>query len=113
MNSDTILEFTTETLIYSNVTFYFFTTGHPSSVYRKKVLVNKEEKKISIKNGSVIKESDCLSNCVICLEEFKSDNKIREINHCKHSFHVKCIDEWFVKNNSCPVCRYNICKPSK
>jgi hypothetical protein len=72
-------------------------------------LMFEEFKNISIKNGSVIKDSDCLSKCVICIEDCKPDDIIREINHCKHSFHVKCIDKWFVENNSCPECRYYIC----
>lgn len=70
-----------------------------------------ESKNISIKNGSVIKYPDCLSKCVICIEYQKNDDIIREIKHCKHSFHVKCIDDWFLENNSCPECRYYICKP--
>jgi hypothetical protein len=66
------------------------------------------ERETSIKNGSELKDSDCLSECVICIEDYKSDDIIREINHCKHSYHVKCIDEWFEGNNSCPECRYVI-----
>jgi hypothetical protein len=69
-----------------------------------------EIKRRIIKQGSVVKEAgpECVSECVICIEDYKSDNIIREINKCKHSFHVKCIDKWFEENDSCPECRYKI-----
>ena len=31
--------------------------------------------------------------CAICLEDFRADQLVREIN-CKHKFHISCIDTW-------------------
>ena len=45
--------------------------------------------------------------CVICQEDIDNDCIIREI-HCKHSFHIDCIDKWFVENKKCPMCKYEI-----
>ena len=42
-------------------------------------------------------------DCAICLEELKENNKV--ILECYHSFHIKCIKEWFKNNNTCPFCR--------
>ncbi|KAI3500472.1 hypothetical protein L1887_36294 [Cichorium endivia] len=44
-------------------------------------------------------------NCVICLEEFKNDEKIRVLVSCRHSFHGHCINVWLFGNRSCPICR--------
>jgi hypothetical protein len=45
--------------------------------------------------------------CVICQEDIEKDIIIREIN-CKHNFHINCIDNWFVENKKCPMCKYEI-----
>jgi len=45
--------------------------------------------------------------CVICQEDIENNSIIREI-HCKHSFHINCIDNWLVDNKKCPMCKYEI-----
>lgn len=49
--------------------------------------------------------------CAICQEELIKLN-------CKHISHKKCLNRWFLENNSCPVCRnqefcFKCCKPFK
>jgi hypothetical protein len=39
----------------------------------------------------------------------KEDHFIAKLE-CGHSFHSKCISEWMVKNNKCPICREKIDK---
>lgn len=45
--------------------------------------------------------------CVICQDDIDINSIIREIN-CKHSFHINCIDNWFIENKKCPTCKYEI-----
>ncbi len=40
--------------------------------------------------------------CPICLEDYGEDTKRLQ---CKHLFCTKCINQWFEKSKSCPVCR--------
>ncbi|CAF3731915.1 unnamed protein product [Adineta steineri] len=47
--------------------------------------------------------------CDICLNEYKSDDKLRTIP-CLHRFHSKCIDKWLKKNSKCPMCRSDLRK---
>lgn len=46
-------------------------------------------------------------NCTICLEEYTEVKKIIELD-CKHNFHEECIDDWILKNQTCPLCRLNL-----
>ncbi|KAI3804759.1 hypothetical protein L1987_26555 [Smallanthus sonchifolius] len=48
------------------------------------------------------------SDCAICLQELKNREEGRELPKCRHVFHLKCIDEWLIRNGSCPVCRRNV-----
>ncbi|XP_076917350.1 E3 ubiquitin-protein ligase ATL31-like [Bidens hawaiensis] len=45
------------------------------------------------------------SECTVCLADMEDGDTVRLLPNCKHLFHVKCIDEWFVGHTSCPVCR--------
>jgi len=47
--------------------------------------------------------------CSICHENYKDNEYFRELGHCGHCFHKKCIDEWFYRSKtySCPLCRKN------
>ncbi|XP_024960562.1 NEP1-interacting protein 1-like [Cynara cardunculus var. scolymus] len=48
------------------------------------------------------------SSCVICLQSFKNREEGRELPGCRHTFHLKCIDEWLIRSGSCPICRRNV-----
>jgi E3 ubiquitin-protein ligase ATL6/9/15/31/42/55 len=43
--------------------------------------------------------------CAICTEELKEDSTAIA---CGHVFHIRCIDEWFAKKMTCPVCRSDL-----
>ena len=51
-----------------------------------------------------IENNPNLSNyeCCICLDNNKKDLIILK---CNHIYHKDCIDKWFDKENSCPLCR--------
>ncbi|XP_035844377.1 NEP1-interacting protein-like 1 [Helianthus annuus] len=53
-------------------------------------------------------ESCCKRVCTICLQNFENKEDGRELTKCKHVFHLTCIDEWLIRNGSCPVCRRNV-----
>lgn len=48
--------------------------------------------------------SESREECTICLEYFKNGDDIRKLK-CNHIFHENCIEEWFLKEITCPVCR--------
>ncbi len=50
--------------------------------------------------------------CSICHENMEVGTTVRVINHCRHIFHRTCIDYWFTRSSSCPVCRHDICPDS-
>lgn len=41
--------------------------------------------------------------CAVCLDGYDKDNEIRETS-CGHMFHAACVDRWFARNRSCPMC---------
>ena len=36
-----------------------------------------------------------LTECVICMEEFKNGDRVLKIPTCKHFFHYECGKKWF------------------
>ncbi|CAL0306852.1 unnamed protein product [Lupinus luteus] len=51
-------------------------------------------------------------DCAICLSEFKDGETGRLLPRCKHSFHIECIDMWFMSHSTCPLCRVHVeCPP--
>ena len=52
-----------------------------------------------------IKSSDN-EQCIICLEDFKINEQCLYLN-CLHLFHSKCIIEWLLKHDNCPICKEN------
>ena len=53
-----------------------------------------------------VENSSDVSFCAICQQDIFLDI-IRKLE-CGHSYHIKCIDTWFVENKKCPQCRYEI-----
>ncbi len=45
--------------------------------------------------------------CSICIESIKKLQVYRELV-CSHSFHKPCIDEWFRRKLTCPMCRESL-----
>ncbi|XP_024967930.1 NEP1-interacting protein 2-like [Cynara cardunculus var. scolymus] len=48
------------------------------------------------------------TSCTICLQDFKNGEEGRELLNCRHVFHLKCIDEWLIRQGSCPICRKDV-----
>jgi hypothetical protein len=45
------------------------------------------------------------NQCAVCLGDYQKDEVLRQLPVCSHIFHKDCVDEWLVKNSSCPLCR--------
>ncbi len=45
--------------------------------------------------------------CAICLEEVDNseNNKTWKKLNCQHTFHDQCLNDWFLINVNCPICR--------
>lgn len=54
-----------------------------------------------------IKKNDLVlsENCMICMDDYKINQFKRILPTCNHYFHKKCIDKWFKKTITCPICR--------
>ncbi len=44
------------------------------------------------------------TQCPICFEEIGDGVQLK----CQHGFHEECIQTWFMKKTTCPMCRYDI-----
>ncbi|KAL1197749.1 NEP1-interacting protein 2 [Cardamine amara subsp. amara] len=47
-------------------------------------------------------------NCPICLQDWEEGDVGRKLERCGHTFHMNCIDEWLLKQETCPICRDNL-----
>ncbi|ESQ47839.1 hypothetical protein EUTSA_v10022113mg, partial [Eutrema salsugineum] len=46
-----------------------------------------------------------ISSCSICLQDWEVGEVGRELKRCGHTFHKFCIDEWLLRQETCPICR--------
>ncbi|KAK1440067.1 hypothetical protein QVD17_05892 [Tagetes erecta] len=60
------------------------------------------------KSSSTTNDERDETNCAICLQDFEKEDEGRELPSCRHVFHVKCIDEWLIRQGSCPMCRRDV-----
>ena len=79
-------------------------TPHPNGASKRQI---KKLKIISYKPNMIDNHIIDSSQCIICLEDYNENDKIR-ILKCNHNFHVHCSDEWLFINDRCPLCQQNI-----
>ena len=48
------------------------------------------------------------TDCAVCLGDFQEGEQLRHLPTCSHSFHVSCIDAWFLDHSNCPLCRSEV-----
>ena len=87
-----------ENLTYENILNLEDKIGYVSKGLNKKEIEKLGEEKY---------KSNIQKECVICMEIFKENEKIRKLK-CLHIFHLNCIDEWFEHNKNCPICKKDI-----
>ena len=46
--------------------------------------------------------------CSICREQIKNNDVVKKIKKCNHFYHLTCIDKWFERKSTCPVCRKDV-----
>lgn len=63
---------------------------------------------IKTTNYSYINNDQIHDKCTICLGN--TSGKVCRVLKCGHIFHCECIDEWFLKKTTCPVCRLDLKK---
>jgi len=80
-------------------------------VFAEKINLTKEEiqKYFPKREFSQLKMPFPQTACSICLDDFKPEIICHQL-YCFHIFHEACIEEWLVKNDSCPDCRKPITK---
>lgn len=55
----------------------------------------------------------CNTTCSICCEDYAADDILRVLP-CNHTFHLECIDRWFLASTdynrpaACPYCNHDI-----
>ena len=47
--------------------------------------------------------------CLICLEYYEDQENVKTLP-CMHYFHKVCIENWFNRGRTCPVCKWDITK---
>ena len=57
-----------------------------------------------IKTQPIIYKDNYMNHCTICLESFNDDELVEQLI-CNHYYHKTCIQVWFKKNSTCPLCR--------
>lgn len=65
------------------------------------IIINTKPREESEENQE---ENQEVQNCIICLDLLERNNGVRVLK-CTHGFHSSCIENWFNRNPSCPVCR--------
>lgn len=70
--------------------------------------INKEMREmlpvVIFKESFLIRETQCS----VCLADYQADERLQRIPPCGHTFHIDCIDHWFSKNTTCPLCRVSL-----
>lgn len=84
-----------------------FCTGGILNAHIQQCII-KRKKLSSIKMKSFKENSLLNTNCTICLDDFKPNEKIAELKDCQHNFHKECISEWFETKRSCPNCQNEV-----
>ncbi|KXN91284.1 RING finger protein 44 [Leucoagaricus sp. SymC.cos] len=70
----------------------------PEAVLRK---LQKGKYREWAKEGSEIR-------CPICLEDYEMEDDVLKSGNCAHWMHKPCLEMWFQKANTCPVCRTDV-----
>lgn len=45
------------------------------------------------------------SDCIICVDSFKMDEKVVPFPGCKHNYHYECLKGWIRTKKNCPICK--------
>ncbi|KAJ3562783.1 hypothetical protein NP233_g9355 [Leucocoprinus birnbaumii] len=48
------------------------------------------------------------TRCPICLEDYELEDDVLKSGNCSHWMHKPCLETWFKRANTCPVCRVDV-----
>lgn len=65
--------------------------------------INSNTNLITINNNN--SETYIGEKCSICNVEYQEGQILRKLNNCNHVFHYECVDTWFSRHSTCPICR--------
>lgn len=84
---------------------FFLSIFHPilKNIYDR-YIINLKIKNENILNQFISKKT-FNENCSICMESLNDKNKKNIHFDCDHKIHYDCILDWFMENQSCPICR--------
>lgn len=73
------------------------------------VEMNRVKALLQSRSRAYEKEKEVTTECVICIDEFQSKEKVTQLKCNKmHIFHMDCLLSWIRKNQICPICRQEI-----
>ena len=53
---------------------------------------------------NILKKIEAEPECSICMDDLAKGDEMGQLE-CGHTFHKKCIVEWFSNSSECPMCR--------
>ena len=68
------------------------------------------DKRFFEKHSCVIDQKE--NECLICLENTWDTQDNIHVLQCGHNYHIKCLQEWFKENYTCPTCKKSAYKPT-
>lgn len=54
------------------------------------------------------KDGDAPENCSVCMETMTPGQPVRQLQPCRHCFHVECAETWLSRSTVCPMCRADL-----
>ncbi|CAA6660186.1 unnamed protein product [Spirodela intermedia] len=100
--------------LYSSLSFFYAVCSSDRVIFLQTQLqisesgIKKEVREmlpvVIFKESFLIRETQCS----VCLGDYKSDECLKRIPPCGHTFHVECIDSWLSAHTTCPLCRVSL-----
>ena len=94
---------------FSNEFVELFTTILSTELTTSSNLLTEEEIQNTIETicyGDI--ENPISERCPISYIDFENDTNVSRIKNCYHIFDPNSLTEWLTRQNTCPVCRYNL-----
>ncbi|CAD2097927.1 RING zinc finger protein, putative [Plasmodium vinckei lentum] len=91
-----------EKTILDHLTPLMYEYNKESTSYDAKSIIIGQRNMHTENNNNIINEQ-----CAVCFEHFINDDKCIKLT-CLHTYHWKCVQNWFRFNLTCPCCRHKL-----